>query len=437
MATSELNPGIGSVNDLVTQLNVALSAALIALSTACAKEPSQTTIPSENQTIASMRTAANAQEVDSPLQSNHAHADVQALVNLGPRVTGTAVMQQASAYLIEEYRKAGYVTQVQPFTYEKFEDQGSRLTVNGVSIQGRALNGSIAGQPTARLVAVPNLGKPADFAAVNVKGAIALVKRGEIPFAEKARNAVAAGAIGVVIVNHQSGEVFGTLGSPSTIPVLAVSRQAGERLLQQAQKDSLQASLSVNTQKRTVTGRNIIAHQEGVTQPKLILGGHYDSVAGSPGANDNASGTAVVLAVARQLSSTPIARQAWFIAFDGEEDGLQGSQAFVSSAQPSFLSRLKAMLNFDMVGVNDRLGIGGTASLTALAKKTSSAIDTFGSHSGSDHASFNAKGVPVLFFYRGQEPNYHSPKDAGVNPTLLHDTTQTAVRIVRRILEEG
>lgn len=434
MAPSELSQTLVSLNRPITRLKVVLSAVLISLSTACVKEPDRAIEPI--QTL----TAAKAQEVDYPsgeLQSNQTHADAQALIKLGPRVAGTPVMEQASSYLIQEYRKAGYVTEVQPFTYEKFEDQGSSLTANAAPIKGRALNGSIAGKLTAPLVVVPNVGKPADFASVNVKGAIALVKRGDIPFAEKARNAAAAGAIGIVIVNHQSGEVFGTLGSPSTIPVLSVARQPGERLIEQARKAALQATLAVNTQQRTVTGRNIIAHREGVTQPRVILGGHYDSVAGSPGANDNASGTAVVLAAARQLSSTPLADQTWFIAFDGEEDGLQGSRAFVSSAQPSFLSGLKAMLNFDMVGVNDRLGIGGTSSLTALAKSTAPTINTFGSHGGSDHAAFAAKGVPVLFFYRGQEPNYHTPKDTVVNPKLLNETTQTALRIVENLLKEG
>ncbi|KAB8317043.1 M28 family peptidase [Tolypothrix campylonemoides VB511288] len=382
----------------------------------------------------SVKSKIQSQAVVNTQESNRTFTDVQALVNLGPRVAGTPVMEKASAYLIEQYRKAGYVTEVQTFTYPKFQDLGSNLSLDNATVQGKALNGTVAGKLNAPLVAVPNVGRKADFAAVNVKGAIAIVRRGEIRFSEKAKNAVAAGAVGLVIVNNQQGDVYGALAEEVKIPVLALSGQQGNPLIQRAQSAPLNVSLNVNAQRRVVTGRNIIAHLAGVTQPKIILGGHYDSVPGSPGANDNASGTAVVLALARNLSNTPTARQAWFIAFDGEEDGLHGSRAFVNAAESQFLSGLKAMVNFDMVGVNNQLGIGGTSSLTAFARNIDPKVKTFGSFGGSDHASFAQKNVPVLFFYRGDEPNYHTPNDKKVDPKLLNETTQVALDLIKRIV---
>ena len=92
------------------------------------------------------------------------------------------------------------------------------------------------------------------------------------------------------------------------------------------------------------------------------------------------------------------------------------------------------MLNFDMVGVNDNLGVGGTPSLTALTKSTDRSISTFGSTNGSDHASFAAAKVPVLFFYRGQEPNYHTPNDKQVDPKLLDETVRVGLDVVKRLL---
>jgi Zn-dependent M28 family amino/carboxypeptidase len=344
-------------------------------------------------------------------------------------------MDKASRYLIEEYRKAGYVTEVQTFTYPKFEDLGSNLTVSGTTIEGRALNGAQAGKPTAPLVAVPNVGRTADFASVDVKGAIAIVRRGEIRFLQKAQNAAAAGAIALVIVNTQSNNFSGTLGGDAKIPVLALSGDLGAPLLERARRNRLKVTLNVNTRQGLVTGHNVIAHLKGVTQPSVLLGGHYDSVLGSPGANDNASGTAVVLEIARNLAGTSLARQAWFLAFDGEEDGLHGSRAFVREAEPQFLSGLKGMLNFDMVGVNDTLRVGGTSSLTALAQTADRSISNFlGAAGGSDHASFAAASVPVLFFYRGQEPNYHSPNDKQVDPNLLDETAQAGLDVVKRLL---
>ncbi|MCX7596142.1 MAG: M28 family peptidase, partial [Fischerella sp.] len=356
--------------------------------------------------------------------------------DMGARVTGTPVMEKATAYLIDEYRKAGYVTKVQTFDYQKFVDFGSNLNINGASIEGNALNGTIPGKVNAPMVVVPNVGRPDDFAQVNVKGAIAVVRRGEIRFSEKAKNAAAGGAVGLVIVNNQPGNLSGgALGETVKIPVLAVSGERGNPLLEKAQNTPVNVSLNVNAQQQVVNGHNIIAHLPGVTQPKLIVGGHYDSVPGSPGANDNASGTAVVLALARNLSNTDLGRQAWFVAFAGEEDGLHGSKAFVNAATPEFLSSLKGMLNFDMVGVNERLGIGGTSSLTAFAKATEPDVKIFGSYGGSDHAPFAEKNVPVLFFHRGQEPNYHTPNDKTVDPKLLNETTQTALDIIKQLLQ--
>lgn len=385
------------------------------------------------------RNGVQAQEHSRPAPSaiapNDAEADVRALVGLGPRVTGTPVMDKVSTYLIEQYRKVGYTAEVQTFSYPKFEDLGSSLTVGSTTIKGRALNGSLAGKPTAALVAVPNVGRSTDFAAVNVKGAIALVRRGEIRFLEKAENAAAAGAVGLVIVNTEPDNFFGTLGGAANIPVLAVAGEQGRSLWEQAQQAQQSASLVVNTRQRQVTGRNVVAHLPGVTRPRVLLGGHYDSVSGSPGANDNASGTAVVLAIARTAANTSLARQAWFVAFDGEEDGLHGSRAFVSRTEPQFLQGLRGMLNFDMVGVNEQLRVGGTESLTSLVRLAAPGISTFGGRGGSDHAPFANAGVPVLFFYRGQEPNYHSPNDKSVDPRLLNETTWVGLNVVQRLLK--
>ena len=365
------------------------------------------------------------------LTPNSAEADVQALVGFGPRVPGTPASEQARTYLMREYSQAGYITEHRSFTYPKFEDLGSTLTIGDVPLKGRALNRSPVGQLTAPLVVVPAVGRPNDFAAVDVTGAIAIVRRGEIRFLEKARNAGAAGAVGLVIVNTNSNELFGSLDGEVNIPVLGLSGKQGEPLLNQDSTQPPKASLNVNVRVETVTGYNVIAHLPNVKQPNLLFGGHYDSVPNSPGANDNASGTAVVLALARRLKDTPLANQAWFVAFDGEEDGLRGSKAFVNAAEPQFLSNLQAMLNFDMVGVNDQLFVGGTESLTTLAQKANPKVSTIRDTGMSDHESFATAKVPVLFFYRGQDPNYHTSKDTVVDSKLLEATAQVAQSVFR------
>jgi aminopeptidase YwaD len=369
---------------------------------------------------------------------SQAYTDVQNLVNMGPRVTGTPTNEKASAYIEQQYRQAGYRTRIQTFTYAKFRDSGSNLVVDRTNIKANAFRGSAPSKLSARLVAIPNFGRANDFATVNVKGAIAVVKRGEIRFTEKVANAVNAGAVGVVIVNNKSSRLAGgTLTEKSKIPVLGISGDEGDKLIARSQAAPLTITLNANVQNTDVTGRNVIGYREGVTQPKVILGGHFDSVEGAPGANDNASGTAVVLDIARKVANTPLARQAWFVAFDGEEDGLHGSRAFVDAATPQFLSELKGMMNFDMVGVNDKLLIGGSSELTKLAQVVEPKAELYGAsyaNGASDHAPFAAKGVPILFFYRGMEPNYHTPNDKTIDPKLLDETTQAGLDIFKRLI---
>jgi aminopeptidase YwaD len=354
--------------------------------------------------------------------------DVLALVKLGPRVAGSPATEKASEYLVSEYRKVGYQTEVQPFTYQKFRDLGSSLTLDGTKTEAYALNGSIPGEVTGKLVAIPNFGAPSDFPP-EVKGAIALIRRGKMPFSQKLKNAAEAGAIAAVIVNNEPGKIRGTLTETPKIPAITIAQEQGTPLFEKA---SLNATVIVEAQ-LGVKGRNIIAHRPGVKQPSLILGGHYDSVVDSPGANDNASGTATVLAIARQFAKTPMAEKIWFMAFDGEEDGLQGSRFFVNSVQPAFLEKLKGMLNFDMVGVNDQLAIDGSNTLKEFAKTPGQNARSYLMGS-SDHASFKTKNVPILFFYRGMEPNYHKPTDKLASSPLIEDTQKKAVAIIKQIL---
>ena len=367
------------------------------------------------------------------LSQDRADEDVQALVNLGSRVAGTPKSEKALAYLRSEYQKAGYETEVQTFTYSKFEDRGSSIIINDMTVSGRALNGSPAASLTSSIVVIPNLGRKEDFARIDVAGKIAVVKRGEIRFGDKASNAEAAGAVGLIIVNNAPNNFVGTLDTKIDIPVLSVSGDRGKFLLEYTSNQLRSVTLKVDTVRRQVTGRNLIARQANSTQPKMIIGGHYDSVSGSPGANDNASGTAVVLNLARRLAETPQADRVWFVAFDGEEDGLHGSRAFVDRADTQFLSQLSGMINFDMVGINNELKVSGTSSLIELVENSS--LSETKAVGGSDHIPFANVKVPVLFFTRGLDPNYHTSGDVKVNPQLLNETIKVGLKVTQQLLE--
>ena len=140
------------------------------------------------------------------------------------------------------------------------------------------------------------------------------------------------------------------------------------------------------------------------------------------GADDNASGTAAVLQLARMLSVSRPRHSVLFVAFSGEEEGLLGSQYFVENS-PVPLDSIVAMFNFDMVGrlKDDKLFVYGTGTATELPLLVDSANlkilpalsiqgggDGFGS---SDHSSFYAKNIPVLHFFTDSHEDYHRATD--------------------------
>jgi membrane-associated protease RseP (regulator of RpoE activity) len=140
-----------------------------------------------------------------------------------------------------------------------------------------------------------------------------------------------------------------------------------------------------------------------------------------PGADDNASGTAVVLGLARSLAASPPARTLVFILFSGEEMGLLGSDYHVRHPSAVPVERMATMLNFDMVGrLEGRqvlvggvdTGSGFRALVETAAKEAGLPVDLRPAGTGpSDHTRFHGAGVPVLFFHSGSHADYHRPSD--------------------------
>lgn len=168
----------------------------------------------------------------------------------------------------------------------------------------------------------------------------------------------------------------------------------------------------------------------------IVIGAHYDHLGlghqdGSleflrgrgkvhNGADDNASGTAGLLAVAEALRAAPPRRTVLFVAFGAEESGLLGSQALLAHL-PVARERVVAMLNMDMIGrLRDQpLLVGGAGTATewpaiiqAAADATGATLRTQQDGLGpSDHATFYGAGVPVFFLWTGTHEDYHKPTD--------------------------
>jgi hypothetical protein len=200
--------------------------------------------------------------------------------------------------------------------------------------------------------------------------------------------------------------------------------------------DSLRIALRVNIEKTRATVNDVLAYLPGKTDEYIIIGAHYDhlgygnvdSLAPSqigqihPGADDNASGTAGVLELARLLAPRKgqLPRGILFADFAGEELGLLGSAEWVK--EPTLpLDKADAMINMDMIGriKDERVYIGGTGTGATFKElldeeKSKSPFHIEYSASGyaaSDHTSFVGKQIPVLFFFSGLHSDYHKPSD--------------------------
>jgi len=324
-----------------------------------------------------------------------------------------------------------------------------------------------------------------DYAGIDVKDKIVLLIRHEpqefddksvfqgkeltqhSTFAIKAVNAKMHGARGVIMVNdaypHHTPQEdqltpFGQATGPTDAGVLFVQVKEstaeawfkGEgrdlhEVLDSIDKDlrprsfpltRLTVNMTLDIQHDTKTVHNVAAYLPGKTSEYVILGAHYDhlglgdehSLAPSqigqihPGADDNASGTAGVIELARWFSKQPQQQRGiLFMTFAGEELGLLGSNYY--TGHPLLpLENAVAMLNMDMIGRirGGKVYVNGTGTGSTLDKVVESvkAPDSFKidlseatGYGGSDHMSFTVKQVPVLFFFSGLHCDYHKPSD--------------------------
>jgi hypothetical protein len=215
-----------------------------------------------------------------------------------------------------------------------------------------------------------------------------------------------------------------------------------------------QVELSVALEAADRTAVNVIGVLPGADPAHageaVVLGAHYDHLgvvggATYPGADDNASGTAVVVGLARAFAAAgPLDRTLVFALFGAEEIGLVGSGHYVRAPAVA-IERTVAMLNFDMVG---RLGggaltVGGAGSGRELRDLVTEAARALGTRvtlrdspfGPSDHSRFYAAGAPVLFFHTGTHADYHRPGDTAdkLDAAGMARVAALAARVAERL----
>lgn len=170
------------------------------------------------------------------------------------------------------------------------------------------------------------------------------------------------------------------------------------------------------------TSRNVVATWPSPARSRILIGAHLDTVPGSPGANDNASGVAVILELARVFAGTHEARGIRFVAFGAEEVQPGGGHHFGSAAYAA-KAKPRAMISVDMIGLDRTIIVGW---MGIGSRKTVAALLSAAKESGvdarekvlpdwSDNGPFERAGVPSALLWTGDEPNHHEPTDVVAN----------------------
>jgi len=397
--------------------------------------------PSNNNLSFKLRQAVTAQGVARHLQAlddiAEAHGDT--------RASGTPGYAASVDYVVDQLESAGYHPVVQPFDFAFFRELApatlSQVSPNATTYSNPAdfaiMTYSSSGNVTATVQVVDTALAPtdtstsgceaADFAGF-VPGNIALIQRGSCTFGTKAANALAAGATAAIIFNRgtpgNEGAIAGTLGTPTSLPVVGASFALGQDL---ADPPGTVVHLTTSTESEIRETYNILAETASGDPSNVVMaGGHLDSRIEGPGINDNGSGSASLLEIAIQMAKVKPTNKVRFAWWGAEELNLLGSTAYVNSLSDEDAAKIALYLNFDMVaspnfvrfvydGDNSAFPVGpgaaagppGSGAIEALfhsyfaSQGLASAETAFSGRS--DYGPFIAIGIPAGGLFTGAE----------------------------------
>lgn len=410
---------------------------------------------------ASLGQAQKLKKEDKQLLTNlQNHVTYLASDKLEGRRTGTAGEKLAAEYIGEQFKSIGLLPKGTPGYLQPFEiDEGRQINpATHLMIDGSLLavgkdffplhfsaNGSLEALPSMALqesgmpwfwdvkeVLEENRNNPhfdlyeairKKAKEVHTKGATALFVYN-----------TAAVNDGLRFQNRERAELL-------PVPVVYITREAAKKYLSDASA-TLDVKLKIDVGPKTRSGTNVVSYIDNKAPTTVVLGAHYDHLGlgedGNSllrsdekqihnGADDNASGVAALIELARMLkASKPTNNNYLFIAFSGEELGLHGSRYFVENPTVD-LNTVSFMVNMDMIGrLNDSsrtVTVGGYSTspswgqafaLSGKQKLYSGDLKFRYDSSGagpSDHTSFYRKNIPVLFYFTGLHSDYHRPTD--------------------------
>jgi Tol biopolymer transport system component len=300
-----------------------------------------------------------------------------------------------------------------------------------------------------------------DFAHADVKGKIVVVRQqGRSNLSHTAWVAHDRGAVGLLVVadgalpeprpDSNQGLAAAMISADVFKPVLAMLKAGGHPA----------GKLAVTLGPETRPAFNVAGRWPSQAPPDqklpgvVVIGAHYDGIGdGSPGADDNASGTAALLQVARSLTGDKVAmrRDVVLVALSGEEEGSAGADAFVKHPPGGLAAKdIVAMINLDMVGRlrDNTVQVFGEDTATQWPDLLSGACGTArleckaatsGGFGAGDQNAFYEAGVPVVHLFTGAHADYGKPTDTvdKLNATGMAQIARAAQELARDVADLG
>ena len=372
------------------------------------------------------------------------------------RRAGTAGEKLAMEYIKLQFEKAGLAPKGEQGWFQQFDiydgkeiNASTHFIVNGHDLKTNTEFFPLAFSPSKSVTAAVEMALSESGVPWFVNVAEMLEKNKENPHYDlqagiraKAAKAAEKGATALILYNDsdlKDGLAFDPKdrSEQSLLPVFYITRPAKLQYFKDEDATyDLQLKSEISNKSRT--GNNVIGYIDNGAPSTIVLGAHFDHLGYGEdnnsmlrdmpekmihnGADDNASGTAAIIELARLLKKSKIKSNNYlFIAFSAEELGLNGSKYFTE--HPTIdLKTVNYMLNLDMVGrLNDSSknltvgGFGTSPSWSAILKDNKPKylnvkFDSSGT-GPSDHTSFYRKDIPVLFLFTGLHSDYHKPSD--------------------------
>jgi Iap family predicted aminopeptidase len=344
-----------------------------------------------------------------------------ATANGGTRAAGTPGEAATVEYVAGELAAAGWTVTRQAVPFWYFEERSAPALGDLTPVVDfSTLAYSPPADVTARLVRIRRDGcRARDFSRVPRRAIVLTRLPPDCLFRRAGANAQRAGATALLFPVPATTRVLRrSLIRPGLkIPVLAVERSAVAEL-----RGDVRVRVDAINERRS--GTNVIAELAGRSRKVLFAGGHLDSVPAGPGINDNGSGVAALLAIARDIAArTGRAVTHRIGLWSAEEMGLLGSKRYVRSLPPAQRRRIAAYLNLDMVGSPNAVVAvyASTRRIRTALRRRLPRAERESARAPSDQLPFLEAGIPVGGLYTGSEergpggrrrdPCYHQPCD--------------------------